>query len=81
MRPHLVAYGLAPNPVGHGEGQVLQAVGFCSDHDYPDWEGVLVLLILHAFVCREQDIEVILGESKQLPVFDAGPALPLNGAA
>ena len=59
----------------------MHAVCFCSDHDYPDWESVLVLLILHAFVCCEQDIEVILGESKQLPVFDAGPALPLNGAA
>ena len=65
----------------HGERQVLKAIAFRSHYDDRNREGILILLILHALVGREQDIEVILGQREQLAVLGAGLALSLNGAA
>ncbi len=45
---------------------------------YQDWQGSGILLVRHAFVGSQQDVEFTGCEREELPVLDAGPASALN---
>jgi len=63
-----------------GTPEVFHTIALGSHNQNGDWQGILVLLMLHALVGGEQYVKVILGEVEQLSVLDTGPTLSLNRA-
>ena len=60
--------------------EIFHAIALGSHNQNGDWQGILVLLMLHALVGCEQHVKVIPGEVEQLSVLDTGPTLSLNRA-
>ncbi len=67
--------------MGHQRQGFIKLGAASHEHDHRDLKFGRVLLETQVAVCRQENIEFLLGQREQLPVFEAAPAHFLNGDA